>query len=98
MHLTIRTRCIYKIDAKKKILVVQWLGLSPFTAEAPGSIPDQGAMILKAMQHRQINKNKIEDAENSSLLHGEPNPNRNGTSSDFLPRLGSTTDTEIESH
>ena len=31
-------------------LVVQWLGLHTFTAEGPGSIPDQGTKILQAMQ------------------------------------------------
>ena len=41
---------------------------------------------------------KTVNAENSSLLHGEPSLNKNGTSSDFLPRSGSTTDIEIESH
>ena len=69
MHLTIHTGAFIKLRTlkkKKEKLVVQWLGLSPFTAKAPGSIPDQGAMIPKAMQDRQkINKNKIEDTENS---------------------------------
>ena len=31
-------------------LVVQWLGLSAFTAESLGSIPGQGTKILKATQ------------------------------------------------
>ena len=58
MHLTIHTGAFIKLRTlkKKEKLVVQWLGLGPFTAEAPGSIPDQGAMIPKAMQDRQINK------------------------------------------
>ena len=37
-------------------LAVQWLGLSAFTAEGPGSIPGQGTSILQAARHSQKKK------------------------------------------
>ena len=46
---------------KKKTFLgvpVQWLGLSAFTAEGPGSIPGWGNKISKAMQCEQIKKRR----------------------------------------
>ena len=37
-------------------LVVQWLGLSTFTAEGLGSIPGQGTKIPQAARHGQGKK------------------------------------------
>ena len=31
--------------------MIQWLGLSAFTAMAPGSVPGQGTKILQALSH-----------------------------------------------
>ena len=41
-------------------LVVQWLGLSAFTAESLGSIPGQGTKILKATQCSKKKKKRKE--------------------------------------
>ena len=37
-------------------LAAHWLGLCAFTAESPGSIPDQGTKIPQAVQHSQRKK------------------------------------------
>ena len=42
-----------KIGCPGSSLLVQWLELSAFTAEGPGSIPAQGTKIPKAMWHGQ---------------------------------------------
>ena len=55
-------------DIKKKnqissTLVVQWLGLSAFTAVGPGSIPGRGAKIPQATRHSQKKKKKKKKSE-----------------------------------
>ena len=45
---SMRTRAILNLSLGNS-LVVQWLGLSSFTAEDPGSIPGQGTKIPQAM-------------------------------------------------
>ena len=39
-------------------LVVQWLGVSAFTAVGLGSVPNQGTKIPQAAQHSQKTKKK----------------------------------------
>ena len=39
-------------------LAIQWLGLSTFTAEGPGSVPGRGTKILKASRCGQKKKKK----------------------------------------
>ena len=39
-------------------LVVQWLGLSAFTAESLGSIPGRGTKIPQAVRHGKMKKQK----------------------------------------
>ena len=41
--------------------MVQGLGLSAFTAKAPGSIPDQGSKISQAVQHSEKKKKRFGD-------------------------------------
>ena len=50
-----------KIPLRGSSLAVQWLGLSAFTAEVPGSIPGQGTKIPQAVQ---CGKNKTKQKQN----------------------------------
>ena len=49
-------------------LVVQWLGLSAFTAGAPGSIPGQGTAILQAMRRSQKKQILFKKKKNKMVL------------------------------
>ena len=52
-------------------LVIQWLRLHASNAVGMASIPDQGAMILNAVQHCQNNNNN-NNQKPPSILGGEP--------------------------
>ena len=47
------------VDLSGTSLEVQWLGLSAFTAMAPGSIPGWGTKILQAVRHGQKKKSGL---------------------------------------
>ena len=47
---------LFKIQIVRNSLVVQWLGLSAFTAKGAGSIPGRGTKIPHAAQCGQKNK------------------------------------------